>query len=67
MCKVAQIYGLSANEAMKLTDSQVNTMLEYAATAAQQVIQSNPTFQKAVGQQLVFTRRAVRSVIGSDE
>jgi hypothetical protein len=67
MCKVAQIYGMSVDEALKLSDSQANTMLEYAATAAHELIKSNPSFQKVANQPLAATRRSVRTVIGVDQ
>jgi hypothetical protein len=58
---------MSVDEALKLTDAQANTMLEYAASAAHELIQNNPSFQKVANQPLVATRRAVRTVIGVDE
>ncbi len=61
MCKAMQLYGLSANEALKLSDSQVTTMLEHAETVASSLLAGNPTFQQALGQRLAPVKRAVRA------
>ena len=61
MCRVAQLYGMSVNEALRLTDSQVNFMLEQADLTAKQMLANNPSFQQALANNLAATRRAVRA------
>jgi len=63
MCKVMQLYGLTPDEALKLTDSQINLMLEQADNVAASLLSNNPTFKQALNQRLAPVKRAVRAVL----
>jgi len=65
MSKVAQLYGMSVNEAMKLSTSQVQFMLEHAQTTAQGLLANNAAFKQALGVKLAPVTRAVRDQIGA--
>ncbi len=67
MSKVSQLYGLSINEAMKLSDSQVMFMLENAQLTAERLLQGNAAFKQALGQRLAPVKRAVREDIGAPD
>lgn len=67
MSKVMQMYGLTANEAMKLNPSQVNFLLENAQTTAESMLQNNTAFTQALKQKLAPVTRAVRSEIGTED
>ena len=61
-----QLYGLSANEALKLTDAQVNTMLEHADNVAASLVTNNASFQAALTQRLAPVKRIVRASLDTD-
>ena len=63
MCKVMQLYGMTANEALRLSDSQVTLMLDHAQNVAEDMVRSDPGFQTALGQRLAPVKRAVRAEI----
>jgi hypothetical protein len=65
MSKVAQIYGMSVNEALKLSDAHVQLMIEHAETTANELLQANAGFKQALGQRLANVKRAVRNEIGA--
>jgi hypothetical protein len=65
MSKVAQIYGLSVNEALKLSDAHVQLMIEHAETTATDLLASNAGFKQALSQKLAGVKRAVRNEIGT--
>jgi hypothetical protein len=52
---------MSVNEALKLSDKQVNFMLEQADLAARQVLASDAGFRQALSDKLAPTKRAVRA------
>ena len=62
MCKVMQLYGMAANEALKLSDSQVTMMLEHAEVTANSLLGANSQFQQALGQKLAPVKRVVRAM-----
>lgn len=64
MSKLAQIYGLTVNEALKLTDGQVNLMMEQAEKAATDLLANNAAFKNALSQRVAGVKRAVRSELG---
>jgi hypothetical protein len=66
MCGVSAIYGMSINEALKLSDAQVSYMLDQAGQAAHALVQENPAFKRTVGGQVMATTRAVTEAVGSD-
>lgn len=64
MSKVAQLYGFSINEAMKLSDTQVTFMLESAQLTAEKLLAGNAAFKTALNTKLAPVKRAVRDEIG---
>lgn len=65
MSLVAQLYGLSVNEAMKLSDKQTAFMLDHAQFTLMSSALTNQNFRADLQQRLSPTTRAVRSEIGS--
>jgi uncharacterized membrane protein len=65
MSRLMSIYGLTANEALQLTDSQVAFMLDHATVTAEKLLANNSSFKQALGQSLSPVARAVRSEVDS--
>ena len=66
MCGVAAIYGMSVNEVLKLSEPQIQYMLDQAGKAAESLVQENANYKRAVTGQVLATRRAVTSALGSE-
>jgi hypothetical protein len=66
MCYLAAAYGMAVNEVMKLSEPQIQYMIDQADKAAESLIQSNPNYKRAVMGQVAATRRAITSVVGSE-
>lgn len=64
MSKVAQIYGLTVNEAIKLSDAQVQLMMEVAEKSAVELLQNNAAFKQALNQKVAGVKRAVKAELG---
>jgi len=56
-----QLYGMSASEVVRLSDTQIQDLVQHAENVAKELVQSNPPLQQAVTQKLAAVRRAVRS------
>ncbi|MGH7551547.1 MAG: hypothetical protein ACREMQ_00790 [Longimicrobiales bacterium] len=63
MSKLAQIYGLTVNEALKLNEGQVQLMMEHAEKAANELLAGNAAFKNALSQRVAGVKRAVRAEI----
>jgi len=66
MSLVAHLYGMSINEAMKLSDSQVSFMLDHAQFSLVSAALTNQGFRADLQSRLGPAARAVRKEIGSE-
>jgi hypothetical protein len=62
MSRVMQLYGMSANEVLKLSDSQVQLMMEHAEQQAMSLLQGSGALQ----QKLAPMKRTMRSLLDED-
>jgi hypothetical protein len=62
--KLAQIYGMTVNEAMRLTEAQVQLMNEHAEKMATELLANNASFKQALSQKVAGVKRAVRAELG---
>jgi hypothetical protein len=60
MSKVLQVYGMTVNEALRLSDGHVAFMLEHADEAARAIVAEDAGFQQALADKLAPIKRAVR-------
>jgi len=63
--KVGELYGLSIDEAMKLTPDQVSFMEAQAKSVAEDMFTTSPELQKALQDRLTPVTRQIRSQIQS--
>jgi hypothetical protein len=62
MARVMQLYGLSANDALKLSDAHVQLMVEHAEQQAASLLQGSAALQ----QKLAPMKRTVRAMLDDE-
>jgi hypothetical protein len=60
MSKLMQVYGISIDEALRLSEAQVSVMQEHLDAAATELLKNDTEFQKTISEKLAPMRRAVR-------
>lgn len=60
MSKVMQVYGMSIDEALRLSEAQVDFMLESLEAAATELLKNDTEFLKSLSEKVAPVSRAVR-------